>query len=150
MRSHNADFRLEDRSLLQWVNEFGDGVNLQILTLYPTFVLHQISNSLATRQLIPNGPLQTDLVWTYMGFADDTPEMTETRLMQTNLAGSAGLVSMEDATVCETIRRGTGGAADAMSFMEMGGKDLTGGGSTKLSEKALRNFWHNYRRDLGL
>ena len=30
--------------------------------------------------------------------------------------------------------------------MEMGGKDLTGGGTSKLSEKPLRNFWNAYRR----
>ena len=125
-------------------------MNLQILSLYPTFNLHQISNSIATRQLVTNGPGQTDLIWTYLGFADDNPRMNELRLMQTNLAGSAGLVSMEDASVCEMVRRATAGSADAASFMEMGGKDLTSGGSTKLSERGLRNFWNAYKNDLGL
>jgi anthranilate 1,2-dioxygenase large subunit/terephthalate 1,2-dioxygenase oxygenase component alpha subunit len=32
----------------------------------------------------------------------------------------------------------------------MGGRDLTSGGSHKLSERAIRNFWHNYREDMGL
>jgi phenylpropionate dioxygenase-like ring-hydroxylating dioxygenase large terminal subunit len=150
LKSHNAAFKLEDRSLLHWVNEFGDGVSVQILSLYPTFNLHQISNSIATRQLITNGPDQTDLVWTYLGFADDTESMTELRLWQTNMVGSAGLVSMEDASVCQMIRRATAGSADAASFMEMGGKDLTSGGGTKLSERGLRNFWNAYKNDLGL
>jgi len=150
LKSHNAAFRLEDRSLLHWANEFGDGINLQILSLYPTFTLHQVSNSIATRQLITNGPQQTDLVWTYLGFADDTPEMNDLRLMQTNMVGSAGLVSMEDASVCEMVRRATAGSGDAASFMEMGGKDLTSGGNTKLSERGLRNFWNAYKNDLGL
>lgn len=150
LRSVNTSFQLEDKSILRFENEFGDGVNMQILTVYPTFVLHQISNSIATRQLIPNGPNQADLVWTYVGFADDSPDMHELRLMQANLAGSAGMVSMEDAVVCEMIRRGIGGARDESSFMEMGGKDLVSSGSTKLSERALRNFWHHYRSDLDL
>jgi phenylpropionate dioxygenase-like ring-hydroxylating dioxygenase large terminal subunit len=150
LKSHNPDFKLEDTSLLRWTDEFGDGINMQILSLYPTFNLHQISNSIATRQLIPNGPDEADLIWTYIGFADDSPEMEKTRLMQTNLAGSAGMVSMEDASVCGMVRRGTGGARDQASFMEMGGKDLTSGGTTKLSEKGLRNFWHAYKTDLGL
>ena len=150
LRSHNENLKLEDKSLLHWKNEFGDGINMQILTLYPSFVLHQISNNMATRQLIPNGPNQCDLIWTYLGFADDSAEMTELRLMQTNLTGSAGLVSMEDASVCETIRRGIGGGRDRASFMEMGGKDLVGGGSTKLSERGLRNFWHVYRSEMDL
>lgn len=149
LKSVNSRFSLEDRSLIEWVNEFGDGINMQILSAYPTFHLHQISNSVATRQLIANGPGQTDLVWTYLGFADDHPEMRERRLMQTNLSGSAGMVSMEDATVCEMVRRGIGGGRDCASFMEMGGKDLVSGGTTKLSEKGLRNFWNAYKNDMG-
>jgi len=27
---------------------------------------------------------------------------------------------------------------------------LESGGSSKLSERAIRNFWHNYRQDMGL
>jgi hypothetical protein len=76
--------------------------------------------------------------------------MTDTRLFQTNLAGSAGLVSMEDTAVCQMVRRGTSGSPDAASFIEMGGKDLVSGGSTKLSEKGLRNFWASYRSQMGL
>ena len=150
LRSNNENFKLEDPSILKWVDEFGDGINIQILSLYPTFVLHQISNSIAVRQLVPTGPGSTDLNWIYLGFADDPPEMTDLRLFQTNLAGSAGLVSMEDTAVCQMVRRGTAGSADETSFIEMGGKDLTSGGSTKLSEKGLRNFWHAYRTQMGL
>jgi phenylpropionate dioxygenase-like ring-hydroxylating dioxygenase large terminal subunit len=150
LRSHNAKFKLEDKSLLKWVDEIGDGINIQILSLYPSFVLHQISNSLATRQLIPASSGRVDLVWTYLGFADDTPEMTELRLMQTNLAGSAGLVSMEDAAVCEMIRRAVVGSPGEAAFIEMGGKDLVSGGNSKLSERGLRNFWNTYREQMGL
>lgn len=150
LRSHNANYRLEDPTLLKWTDEFGDGVSIQILTLYPTFVLHQIANSLATRQLIPNGPFGADIVWTYFGFADDDAARNDLRLVQTNLVGSAGLVSMEDAAVCNMIRRAIGGAGDAASIMQMGGKDLDSGGASKLSERGLRNFWHTYRTDMGL
>jgi phenylpropionate dioxygenase-like ring-hydroxylating dioxygenase large terminal subunit len=112
-------------------------------------VLHQIAHSLATRQLIPTGPDSCDLVWTYFGFEDDSPDMAERRLMQTNLVGSAGLVSMEDSAVCGMIRRAIGGADDDASIMQMGGKDLESGGSSKLSERGLRNFWQAYRNDMG-
>ncbi|MEO7403448.1 MAG: Rieske 2Fe-2S domain-containing protein [Burkholderiales bacterium] len=151
LRSHNADYKLEDSALLKWSDEFGDGVSIQILSVYPSLVLHQIANSLATRQLLPNGAGQADLVWTYFGFADDTLELTDARLMQTNLVGSAGLVSMEDSAVCGMIRRAIGGGgSDDASIMQMGGKDLTSGGSSKLSERGLRNFWQTYRNDMGL
>jgi phenylpropionate dioxygenase-like ring-hydroxylating dioxygenase large terminal subunit len=150
LRSENDDLKLEDPSILRWHDEFGDGMSVQILTAYPSFVLHQIANSLATRQLLPKGPGQSDLVWTYFGFADDDAAMTKMRLTQANLAGSAGMISVEDAAVCEMMQRAMADGQSGESFIEMGGRDLDSGGSSKLSERAIRNFWHNYRQDMGL
>ncbi len=150
LRSENDNLKLEDPSILKWQDEFGDGVSVQILTTYPSFVLHQIANSLATRQLLPKGPGQSDLVWTYFGFADDDAAMTKMRLTQANLAGSAGMISVEDAAVCEMMQRAMADGQSGESFIEMGGRELDSGGSSKLSERAIRNFWHNYRQDMGL
>ena len=150
LRSHNDALTLEDPGILKWRDEFGDGVSVQILTAYPSFVLHQIANSLATRQLLPKGPGQCDLVWTYFGFADVDEATTRMRLAQANLAGSAGMISVEDAAVCEMMHRAIADGASGESFIEMGGRGLESGGSSKLSERAIRNFWHNYRQDMGL
>ena len=150
LRSNNDQLTLEDPSILKWRDEFGDGISVQILTTYPSFVLHQIANSLATRQLLPKGPTQADLVWTYFGFADDDEETTRVRLMQANLAGSAGMISVEDAAVCEMMQRAMGDGQEGSSFIEMGGRELDSGGASKLSERAIRNFWHNYRLDMDL
>ena len=109
------------------------------------FMVQQVQHSLAVRQMVPKSPERSELTFTYFGYADDSPEMTEKRLKHVNLTGSAGLVSLEDSAVSEFVGRGTAGSGDAASFMEMGGKDLTGGGTTKLSEKPLRGFWHAYR-----
>jgi hypothetical protein len=67
-----------------------------------------------------------------------------------NLAGSAGMISVEDAAVCEMTYRAIADGQVGQSFIEMGGKDLISGGSSKLSERAIRNFWHNYRLDMNL
>jgi phenylpropionate dioxygenase-like ring-hydroxylating dioxygenase large terminal subunit len=150
LRSHNDQLTLEDPSILKWKDEYGDGVSVQILNTCPSFVLHQIANSLATRQLIPRGVGQSDLVWTYFGFEDDDEEMTRLRLTQVNLVGSAGMVSVEDAAVCEMMQRAFADGEEGTSFIEMGGKTLESGGSSKLSERAIRNFWHNYRQYMGL
>ena len=150
LRSHNDQLTLEDPSILRWKDEYGDGVSVQILNTCPSFVLHQIANSLATRQLIPRGVDQSDLVWTYFGFVDDDEEMTRMRLAQVNLVGSAGLVSVEDAAVCEMMQRAFADGEEGASFIEMGGKTLESGGSSKLSERAIRNFWHHYRQYMGL
>ena len=41
--------------MLDQVDELGDAVSIQILSLFPGFVLHQIRNSLAARQVLPKG-----------------------------------------------------------------------------------------------
>ena len=72
------------------------------------------------------------------------------RLAQMNLAGSAGLVSVEDAAVCEMIKRALGDGQEGESYIHMGGSTLESGGSSKLSERAIRNFWNAYREDMGI
>ena len=150
LRSPNDQLTLEDPGILKWKDEYGDGVSVQILNTCPSFVLHQIANSLATRQLIPRGVNQSDLVWTYFGFEDDDEQTTRMRLTQINLVGSAGMVSVEDAAVCEMMQRAFADGEEGASFIEMGGTTLESGGSSKLSERAIRNFWHNYRQYMGL
>ena len=68
-------------------------------------------------------PFGADIVWTYFGFADDDAARNDLRLVQTNLVGSAGLVSMEDAAVCNMIRRAIGGAGDHVAEPAAGGAD---------------------------
>ena len=55
LRSENESFTLKDPSLLDNADEFGDGCHMQILTVFPNFVLQQIQNSLAVRQILPKG-----------------------------------------------------------------------------------------------
>src|SRR5512133_1850000 len=94
-----SEYKLADPSLLQGFDEYGDGVTLQILSVFPTFVLQQIQNAIAVRQIVPRAIERTDLNWTYLGFADDTPEQRMVRLKQANLVGPAGYISMEDGCV---------------------------------------------------
>src|SRR5258708_3483034 len=87
MRAAQEGFGLEAPQLLEAVDAFGDGVGLQILSVFPTFVLQQTRNSLAVRRLVPQGLDKTELVWTCFGFVGDDDEMTERRLRQANLIG---------------------------------------------------------------
>ena len=75
IRSEKSSYRLADPSLLDTVDEFGDGIKLQILSVFPNLVVQQIYNCLAVRQVLPKGPDAMELHWTYIGFADDDPEM---------------------------------------------------------------------------
>ena len=145
LRADNADFRLADPSVLDSHDEWGDGIQLQILSVFPGFVLQQIRNCLAVRQIVPRGVDSTDLNWTYIGFADDTPEMRARRLKQSNLVGPAGYVSMEDGCVGGFVQRGTVAASDEESIVEMGGAS-TETSPTRATEAAVRGFWKEWRR----
>ena len=88
LRSDHDGYRLLDPSLLDTVDEFGDGIKLQILTVFPGFVLQQIMNCLAVRQVLPKGPGRTELVWTAFGYGSDDAAMTGT-MFGDHLCGAA-------------------------------------------------------------
>jgi phenylpropionate dioxygenase-like ring-hydroxylating dioxygenase large terminal subunit len=148
LRSDQDGYRLADPSILDAVDEFGDGIKLQILTVFPTFVLQQIFNCLAVRQVVPKGPGAMELHWTYFGFADDSAEMTSRRLRQSNLVGPAGYVSMEDGCVGGFVQRGAAAAGDELSVVTMGG-DGAESQDTRATEASVRGFWKAYRRYMG-
>ncbi|MCC4254489.1 aromatic ring-hydroxylating dioxygenase subunit alpha [Sphingobium naphthae] len=144
-----SEFGLADPSLLNGVDEIGDGVTLQILSVFPGFVLQQIQNAIAVRQILPKGVEQTELNWTLLGFADDTPELRLMRLKQGNLVGPAGFVSMEDGCVGGFVQRGIAGSADEDAVLEMGGEDAVSSES-RVTEAAVRGFWKAYRQEMAL
>ena len=148
MRSAQERFGLEEPKLLEWKDEFGDGIGLQILSVFPTFVLQQTRNSLAVRRLVPRGLGQSELVWTCFGFADDDAEMTERRLRLANLIGPAGYISMEDGAAPGFVQRAVASAPDLVSVVEMGGAS-TASDDNRVTEAAVRGFWKAYRRHMG-
>ena len=145
----DSKYSLADPSLLESFREFGDDITLQILTVFPGFVLQQILNSVVVRQILPRGADRTELNWTYLGFDDDTPEQRRIRLKQSNLIGPSGYVSMEDGFVGGLVQRGTTGASNHSAVLEMGGvtADST---DARVTEAAVRGFWKAYRAGAGL
>jgi anthranilate 1,2-dioxygenase large subunit len=148
LRSDSA-YRLADPSLLEGFDEYEDGITLQILSVFPTFVLQQIQNAIAVRQIVPRAPGRTDLNWTYIGFADDTPGQRLARLKQGNLAGPAGYVSMEDGCIGGFVQRGIAGAPEFESVIEMGGSRAESSES-RVTEASIRGFWKAYRSLMNL
>jgi anthranilate 1,2-dioxygenase large subunit/terephthalate 1,2-dioxygenase oxygenase component alpha subunit len=141
----SQDFRLEAPEILEQVDELGDRVAIQILSLFPGFVLHQIRNSLCARQVVPKGVNRTELHWTLFGFEDDDAEMQRRRIMQANLVGPAGYISMEDGAATGLVQRGVAGASDRASVIEMGGRTI-GSGDSRITETAVRGLWQAWRR----
>jgi len=148
MRSAGSQqFTLEAPEVLDQVDEFGDGVSIQILSLFPGFVLHQIRNSLAARQVVPKGIDRTELHWTLFGFADDDEAMTRRRLLQANLVGPAGYISMEDGAATGFVQRGIAGSPERASVIEMGGATI-GSGDSRITETAVRGLWKAWRQHM--
>ena len=143
LRSESEQYRLKDPSLLEGFTEYDDGVTLQILSVFPGFVLQQIQNCLAVRQVLPRGVEQTDLHWTYLGYADDTPAQRTTRLKQCNLVGPAGFISMEDGAVGGFVQRGIAGASGEQGVLEMGGASAESS-EGRATEASVRGFWKAY------
>jgi len=145
LRSDDDEFRLRDPSFLNAVAEFGDDIQLQNVALFPSTMLQQLHNSIAVRQTVPRGVDGMDLHWTFVGFADDTPEMRTRRLKQANLAGPAGFVSMEDGCIGGFVQRGAAAAENEIAVVEMGGYESESQ-NTRATEASVRGFWKNYRR----
>jgi phenylpropionate dioxygenase-like ring-hydroxylating dioxygenase large terminal subunit len=149
MRAAQEDFSLEAPELLESIDEFGDGVGLQILSVFPNFVLQQTMNSLAVRRIVPQGLDRTELVWTLFGFASDDEKMTERRLRQANLVGPSGYISMEDGAAPGFVQRAARSAGDILSVVEMGGSSIASD-DNRVTEAAVRGFWTAYRRHMAI
>jgi anthranilate 1,2-dioxygenase large subunit len=145
----DSEFKLADPSLLQGFKEFPDNVTLQILSTFPTFILQQIQNAIAVRQIVPRGVDRTDLHWTLLGFAEDTPDQRLMRLKQANLVGPAGYISMEDGCVGGFVQRGIAGASSEQAVLEMGGTG-TDSSESRVTEASVRGFWKAYRAQMAL
>ncbi len=149
LRADSASFGLKDPSLMAGRDEFGDGITLQILTVFPTLVLQQIQNSLVVRQVIPKGLDRAEIVWTHYGFEDDDPPLSAMRLKQSNMVGPAGYISMEDGAVGAFVQRALPGAATDRSVVMMGGFGWDSQ-ATRATESSVRGFWNAYRNVMGV
>jgi len=148
MRTFNAQFRLQDPSVLAGRPEFDDGITLVILSVFPNLVVQQIANTLAVRQIVPYAPDAFELVWTEFGYADDDAEMTRIRLKQSNLIGPAGLISMEDGEAVEIVQRAVVRDQDKTSFIAMGGAEAREADHL-VTESSIIGFWEYYAKVVG-
>jgi phenylpropionate dioxygenase-like ring-hydroxylating dioxygenase large terminal subunit len=149
MRAAQEDFLLQAPEVLESVDEFGDGIGLQILSVFPNFVLQQTMNSLAVRRIVPQGLDRMELVWTLFGFATDDAEMTERRLRQANLIGPSGYISMEDGAAPGFVQRNARSATELLSVVEMGGSSIASD-DNRVTEAAVRGFWTAYREHMAI
>jgi len=145
VRSLKEQYSLNDASVMEHRLELGDFVTNSIQTIFPNLVVQQILNALAVRQLLPKGVDRSELVWTVLGFEDDTPDMVELRLKANNLVGPAGFISMEDGCVGGFVQTAAKADPDAMTVMPMGGRGIEPSAGSRVTESAVRGFWKGWR-----
>jgi len=144
IRSFREGFSLEDPSLLAMRQEYAELTTNHIQSIFPQLVIQQIHNTLVARQLLPKGPNNFELVFHFFGYADDDAALRELRIIQANLVGPAGYISMEDTEATELVQRGTHRDGDRTSTIDMSKSepDLE---DTLLTESLIRKFWLGYQ-----
>jgi phenylpropionate dioxygenase-like ring-hydroxylating dioxygenase large terminal subunit len=140
----DSDLRLADDSIIDSVDEYGDQVSVQILSVFPCMVLQQIRNTIAIRVVRPRGLEKTELDWVHLGFPDDDETMRERRLRQGNLIGAAGYISMEDGCFGGFVHPALRYDDDGSGVVMMGGHDADSQ-PFRATEAAIRGFWKHYR-----
>lgn len=149
MKHNDPTMKLEGPRMLQPVREYPGADTVVIHTLWPGVVIQQQSNTLAVRHVIPRAPGSYEIAWTFFGYADDDAAMTERRLMQANLMGPAGYVSVDDSEVVAFAQDGLAPYEGSAGVVEMDGRTVKEA-DTLVSEGAVRGFYEHYRRVMGL
>jgi anthranilate 1,2-dioxygenase large subunit len=149
--SVNQDrLHLLDMRMLDYRQEYDDAISISICSTFPNACFQQIRNSLATRQVRTRGVDCFDLYWTLFGYVDDDEEMKEARMLQSNMIGPAGLISMEDGEAIQNVHTATRPEQGKHAVVEMGG-----GGTIptdvafKVSDIPIRGFWSYYSELMG-
>ena len=144
------DFVLSDPRLLASRKEFPDDVTATIQALFPNIIVQAQSNTLAMRHAVPKGVGRTELIWTFFGYADDDEEINAMRLLQANLMGVSGYVTVDDAEVLEFSQAGHSDApGGAAAVLELGGRD-TDSHDHMVTESLIRGFYVRYRDIMGM
>jgi phenylpropionate dioxygenase-like ring-hydroxylating dioxygenase large terminal subunit len=145
LRSNEVGYALADPALIEDWPEWDDGITNSIMTLFPCVNLQQSLNTIAIRQMVPRGPGESELFWTFLGFAADDARQTRIRMRQSNLFGPAGYISLEDGAIGEFVQKAIRSERNGTTIMEMGGRDVGPSPKTRTTETSVRGFWRTYR-----
>ncbi len=146
---YDEGFTLNDRSVVDFIDEENDREVLNMLNVFPSVFFQQLSNTLATRQIRPKNSGEFELYWTYFGYTDDTPELRRARMQQGNMVGPAGYVSLEDGESGVLIQRAVQRQGEFHSVVEMGGTGPVENQTNLVTEVPIRGFWRHYCEMMG-
>lgn len=144
--SFRENMQLNDGRFLDVEDEYWwNGPSAVIQSIFPALIVQQQINSIAMRQVIPRGPRNFDYIWTHLGFAEDSPTMTQRRLDQANLFGPAGFVSGDDSEIIGMVEDNMHTDSDGEILCELGGHGVADT-DTHISETLIRGMYQYYRK----
>jgi salicylate 5-hydroxylase large subunit len=144
--SFKEAMEINDKRLLDIVQEdWWHGPTAVMMTIFPSVIFQQQVNSVSTRHIQPDGHGSFDFVWTHFGFEDDTPEMTQRRLIQANLFGPAGFVSADDGEVIELSQNGFEQKPYHRALAELGGYGVENT-EHMVTETLIRGMYEYWRK----
>lgn len=149
MKSLNENLKLNGANMLEPMCEF-EKYTICLMSVWPNLVIQQQSNTLAMRQIIPRGPGEHELAWTFFGYECDDAAMVARRVRQANLMGPAGFVSIDDSEVMKYVQEGIRHAPGAAGVVEMGDKGWREEESHVVTESEIRAMYQYYRGVMGL
>ena len=141
--------KLQDPCIVDWRDEMNDCRILNMMSIFPSVLFQQLSNTLATRQIRPKNPNEFELYWTYFGYKDDDAALRKMRMQQANLVGPAGLISLEDGESGVLIQRVVHRQRENHSVIAMGGDGPIDDQTNLVTEVCIRGFWKNYCEYMG-
>ena len=135
---------LADEAFIQWVDEWGDNISTDTMSIFPNVMFATVSNFLMTEQIRLTGPDEFELLSTVVGYVDDDEERRALRQRQVAWLGPAGYVALEDSESGVLIQRAARGQGKAYSSMGYGGTGSIDSVDHVLSEVGVRGFWRYY------
>lgn len=142
--------KLNDPAFLTYRDEVGDGHTIRTWGIFPSAMMHQLSNSLSTQQIRPKGPGEFELYSTLFGYVDDDPDLRRLRQLHIALTGPGGCISMEDAEASALMKRALPQGVDQLSVLEMGGLGTIESQDNMITEVPVRGFWRYYCHLMGI
>lgn len=144
--SFKDSMQLHDPRFLDIVHEPWWGSPTAVMTtVFPSVIFQQQVNSVSTRHIQPDGHGAFDFVWTHFGFEDDTEEMTQRRLRQSNLFGPAGFVSADDGEVIEWSQEAFESKPSSRTLVELGGAEIANA-DHMVTETLIRGMYTYWRK----
>lgn len=143
------DLKMDDPALLSVPLDLADNYKTTLLSVFPTLIVAQVDNTYAIRHLRPKGPGSVELHITYLGFEGDNENNLHDRLLQANLIGPAGYISMEDGEALRLVQEGLKARRGEHSVLEMGGVGEPSDTDYLSQEISIRGFWKYYHGLMG-